>query len=136
MKKTYRSKIELALFVPIIMVISVTGILFAINHLWAGLLLAVAVLFFLAYLCLDTFYELTADMKLKVKSGFLFNKIIYVNSIKKIRCTRSVHASPALSADRVQIFYNRYGVLMISPQDKEDFVSDLKKRNPRIVVAD
>ena len=136
MKKTYRSKIELALFIPVIMVSCLTGILFAINHFWAGSVLAAAVVAFIAYLCIDTFYELTADMKLRVRSGFFFNQVIYVNSIKKIRCTKNTQASPALSADRLQIFYNRYGVLMISPREQQNFINELTKINPRIEITD
>lgn len=81
--------------------------------------------------------------------GILFSKIKYVidgqilkiwwikveiNSIKRIYKTRSPLSSPALSLDRIAIVYNKYDEVLISPKNRQEFVEELLKINPYILV--
>ena len=81
--------------------------------------------------------------------GILFSKIKYViegqilkiwwikveiNSIKRIYKTRNPLTSPALSLDRIAIVYNKYDEVLISPKNKQEFVEELLKINPDILV--
>lgn len=81
--------------------------------------------------------------------GILFSKIKYVidgqilkiwsikveiKSIKRIYKTRNPLSSPALSLDRIAIVYNKYEEVLISPKNKQEFVEELLKINPDILV--
>ena len=135
MRKIYRSKIDLVLLIPPVLIL-LTAFLYAliVGKYFVAFIFLVAI-GFLLYLCRSTFYQFTNDNKLKVHSGFLFNREIYIHSIRKIRPAKDHSASPALSQDRLQIFYNRYGSVLISPQHSQEFIEELKKINPRINVV-
>jgi|ERR1700694_1002063 len=135
MKKTYKSKVEKAILLPMAMLLLVLELVMLFNQIWAGAILIVLIGLFIVYLYLDTSYELTGDDRLKVKSGFLFHREIYVKSIKRITQTRNPLTSPALSLDRLEIQYNRYDRVLISPNEKSEFISRLKQVNPRITVG-
>jgi hypothetical protein len=45
-------------------------------------------------------------------------------------------SSPALSLDRIEIFYNKFDSVIISPKNKADFVAELKSINPAIEYLD
>jgi hypothetical protein len=134
MRKIYRSTIELPLFLPVAFLLIVAEIFLLANQFWLFAFLALVLLAFLVHLYMNTSYELTKDKKLRVKSSFFFEREIHVNSIHKIRPTRNHSASPALSNDRIEIFYNRYGSMLISPEHRTEFIEELKRINPKIAV--
>ena len=131
MRKIYKSKVALAFVLPLIVLILLSSFLL-IKTLWLPAVITIIFIGLYIHLYLTTYYELTPDKKLKVQSGFIFKKEIYINSIYRIRKAKSRSASPALSNDRLEIFYNRYGSLMVSPEHKTEFVEELQKVNPRI----
>ena len=74
----------------------------------------------------STYYVL-GENELIVKCGFLKSKIAY-SSIKKVEETRNPLASSALSLDRIEIVYNGGGHILISPQKKQEFLTQLDLR--------
>lgn len=81
--------------------------------------------------------------------GIMFPKIKYVidgnflkiwwikveiQTIRKIYKTRNPLSSPALSLDRIAIVYNKFDEVLISPKNKKEFIDELLKINPDIVV--
>jgi hypothetical protein len=46
--------------------------------------------------------------------------------------TAGLLCSPALSLDRIEIFYNKFDSVIASPENKADFVAELKSINPAI----
>ena len=59
---------------------------------------------------------------------------IDIHSIKRIYKTNNLLSSPALSLDRIAIAYNTYDEVLISPKLKKEFVDELLKINPSIIV--
>lgn len=59
---------------------------------------------------------------------------IDIHSIKRIYKTNNPLSSPALSLDRIAIVYNKYDEILISPKLKKEFVEELLKINPDIIV--
>lgn len=59
---------------------------------------------------------------------------IDIQSIRKVYKTNNPISSPALSLDRIEIIYNKFDSILISPKDKKSFVEDLLKINPNIDV--
>lgn len=136
MRTMYKSKVEPVILIPLIIMFGL-GIYFLVtNGIWIGAAAAALVVVFLAYLYFSTFYELTSDQKLKIKIGFLYRKEIYIRSIKRIRKTKNHIASPALSGDRIEIQFNRYESVLISPKARAEFIDQLRKINPTIKMAE
>ena len=79
----------------------------------------------------NTCYTISNNI-LKIKSGFLLNRSIPIESIKKIVPCHTILSAPALSFDRLEVFYNQYDSVVISPENKDDFIADLQKINPAI----
>lgn len=63
-----------------------------------------------------------------------FRYRITVNEIHRIRKTKSILATPALSVDRLAVEYGKYMDVQISPQNEEEFVELLVRLNPDIQV--
>jgi hypothetical protein len=132
MKKTFRSKIDMLILVPVILVLAGVGVYMTVNGILVGEIAIAVIGLFIVYTYVYTSYVVTDDNKLKIRSGFLYNQEIYIKSIKKVRPTKNHRASPALSSDRLEISYNRYGRVVVSPNNKTEFIRELKVVNPRI----
>ena len=86
---------------------------------------------FIGYIFISTYYEIDNGV-LRVKSGFLLNRSIQINSITKIEPTNNPISAPATSLDRLEVFYNKYESVIISPKEKRAFIAHLKQVNPKI----
>ncbi|MFL5809681.1 MAG: PH domain-containing protein [Flavisolibacter sp.] len=135
MKKTFKSKFDLVIWIPLAILLASVEFYMITNKVWTVAAVIVLISLFLIYLYLETSYVVTGDSRLRIKTGFLYNKEIYIQNIKRIRSRRNIKASPALSHDRLEIFYNRYESVMISPSGKSDFIRQLKVLNPKIAVV-
>ncbi len=62
------------------------------------------------------------------------NDKIDIGKISRIRKTKSLISSPAWSLDRIEIFYNKYDSVIISPKNRKEFIQDLQKINSSIIV--
>jgi hypothetical protein len=136
MKKTFRSKIDMLILVPVILVLTGVGVYMTVNGILVGEIAIALIGLFIVYTYVYTSYVVTDDNKLKIRSGFLYNQEIYIKSIKKVRPTKNHRASPALSSDRLEISYNRYGRVVVSPNNKTEFIRELKVVNPRIRIEE
>lgn len=135
MKRTFKSTVEPVLLVPAALVL-IAGEYFLIQHrMWIGAAVLSLAALLLCYLYVSTFYVVTADQKLSIRSVF-YRKDIYIRSIKRIRRTKNHLASPALSGDRIEIQFNRYESVMISPKSRKVFIEELRKINPAIKIAE
>lgn len=89
------------------------------------------VLLLILYTLTHTFYRIAHDM-LYVRCGFFYKRQLSIHKIKDIRKTKDLISAPAASLDRIQINYDKYGVLIISPKNKADFIKVLLSINPNI----
>ena len=87
-------------------------------------------------LVLVLFYFLSKTVKYVIDENnlIIWKTKIDIKSIKKIYKTRNPLSSPALSLDRIAITYNKYDEVLISPKERNQFVDDLLKVNPDIIV--
>src|SRR4051812_45065776 len=121
MKKTFKSKVDFLVLVPASILLITAGVYVIVNKIVIGEIAIALLVTFLIYVYFNTLYEVTGDNKLKIKSGFLFHREIYIKSIKKVKPTKNHVASPALSFDRLEIRYNRYGRVIVSPDKPTEF---------------
>ncbi|MNT89404.1 hypothetical protein D3C72_2301220 [compost metagenome] len=80
-----------------------------------------------------TFYTIENE-KLYIKSGFLVNISLEIKQIKKISETNTIMSAPAVSFDRLEILYNKFDTVVISPKEKVQFIEAIKKINPQVEV--
>ncbi|MNG32447.1 hypothetical protein D3C84_1184630 [compost metagenome] len=71
---------------------------------------------------------------MNIKCGFFKSQNIGIKTILKISETYNPLSSPAGSIDRLEIVYNKFDSILISPKDKKAFIEDLKIINPTIEV--
>lgn len=126
--KIYKSKIDWWLIIIIFVVFCypiIDGILskqYALSSVFAGILFLVFLMF--------------KSIQYKVDGQYLkiwWNKID-IKTIKKIYATKNPLSSPALSLDRIAVVYNKFDEVLISPKERADFIQELLKINPNIVV--
>jgi hypothetical protein len=85
---------------------------------------------------LVTFYFLSKTIQYKIEGENLviWKTKISIQSIRKIYKTRNPLSSPAMSLDRIAIVYNKFDEVLISPKEREEFITELLKINPNIIV--
>ena len=108
-----------AIFFPLILDGDLTG-------LWAGIPVTALIL----WIYFTTYYVIE-DSSLRVRSAFI-NKLIPIYDIRSIKKTFNPLSSPALSMDRLEIRYGTNHMVLISPENRDVFLDELKRRNPAI----
>lgn len=136
MKKTFKSKVDTFILVPLIVILLAAEVFMIINKIFIGEIAIALIAAFAIYMYVETLYVFTGDNKLRIKSGFLFDREIYIKSIKKLRSVKDHRPWPALSSDRLEISYNRYGKVIVSPNKKTEFIKELQEVNPRIRIEE
>ncbi len=79
---------------------------------------------FIIHLFLNTYYLIKGN-ELWVKAGLLYTIKIKIQDIKRIEKSSSLLASPALSLDRMEIFYGKWDSVLISPKNRKEFIQNL-----------
>lgn len=131
--KIYKSKVDwwLGLLLVYPIYLSVASL---IKEQWiygfAGLVFVIGVVLFVS----KTTRYIINDTQLIVKSLWIVNNTIDISKIRKIEKTNSILSSPALSLDRIALYYNKYDEVYISPKEKQDFLNNLLEINPNIEV--
>lgn len=110
-----------AVFSPLILEGDITG-------LWVG----IPVTGLVVWIYFTTYYVIEDDT-LRVRSAFI-NKLIPIYDIRSIKQTFNPLSSPALSMDRLEILYETHSTVLISPENRDVFLEELKKRNPSIRI--
>ena len=130
----FNSKIGLEIAIPLfVILIGVTSLMFIDTISWLGVMIMLGLIVFVVHLFSTTYYLIKED-KLGIKCGFVFNKVIEIQSITKISESYNAMSSPATSLDRLEIKFNQNDMVLISPKNKKQFIAELKKINPDIEV--
>ena len=129
----FESKIDLWLILFLSILFGGIAIKLALDGVWGSLIPILVTIAFIVHMFTTTFYVIE-DKKLTIKCGFLINISISVDSIKKISETNNILSSPALSLDRLEIMYNKFDTILISPKDKKEFIKAIQKMNPQVEV--
>lgn len=134
--KIYRSKIDcwLAVLIPALTILPALPIVISGEDIWVVVLLAFISALELAVV--TGFRYVIDGSKLMVKALYVINSGTYdIGNIVEITPTRTILSSPAASLDRIAIsLSNSRTPLVISPVDKEAFISTLTAINPDIRV--
>ena len=135
--KTYKSKISygLLLFIFILFFGIILSMLFTNEEIegvfvTSGILLLT--LAFIFYIFFSIKYSIDNGV-IKIRCGVIFKKDLSINKIKTISKTSSLISSPAASFDRIELKYDKFNSVIISPESQRDFVDELIAINPNIV---
>jgi hypothetical protein len=132
-EKKYPSKIDLKLLIFVDAVLMANLVAMIYLQSVTGIIIAALTSVFVIHIFVTTYYVITEDNFLIVKSGFLVNKKISIQDITSVKESNNILSSPALSFDRLEIRY-KDGTTLISPKDKESFIQELKERNSSILL--
>ncbi|SHM85377.1 PH domain-containing protein [Flavobacterium saccharophilum] len=130
---TFKSKISIGLVLFLAVVLGGMFIKLLYDGSWSVSLLIFCQILFIAHMFSTTFYTIENE-KLHIKSGFLVNISIEIQQIKKISETNTIMSAPAVSFDRLEILYNKFDTVVISPKEKVQFIEAIKKINPQVEV--
>jgi len=130
--KTYKSKIDwwfgILFFYPIFL-----GITSIVEGKWIGFIYFSFIIGVIIFISKTTNYRIEGN-ELTVKCLWIINDRIEISKIRKIEKSNSILSSPALSLDRIAVYYNKYDEVYISPKEKQDFIDALLEINPTIEV--
>lgn len=129
----FKSGISVPLLLWISLVMVGTGTIMATQKVWPGLIIDLLLSGFILHMYLNTYYEIEGS-ELKIVCGLMYKKTVDITSITRVKATRNPISSPALSLDRIEIICGRRDRVIVSPKDKEGFVSALVLVQPGIVV--
>jgi hypothetical protein len=132
MKKVYKSGVSIWLVSILLAVFVFLILMLYFDHApWFALFIVIGIASFVLQLFINTYYTIE-DTTLKIRSGFLYKLSVDILQIKKIEETNSPLSSPAASFDRLEILYNKFDSVLISPKDKQAFIDELLRINPSI----
>ncbi len=106
-------------------------LLFAFS--WIAISITLGLYVFILYCFCSIEYIITDDI-LNIKCGFLIDEKIKISNIVKIVPDKSILSAPAASLDRIGIYINNQKTpIIISPENKTDFIYNLRILNPNII---
>lgn len=127
----YKSKLGYAIGLPLIGIVFSLSAVSIAHHTWVPLVSIVLVGAILFYGFKSTYYTIDGRT-LNIHAGFMINTDIDISKIKSVTKTNSAWSAPAWSLNRIEIAYNTYDSIIISPPDIDQFVADLQAINPAI----
>lgn len=133
----YRSAVSYGLFIPLFFSLGIA--LFV--GIYAGEVFPVfivlgSVLGLVLPMLLSTTYTIE-DKVIKIRCGFIKFRDVPIMSINRILKTQTLLSAPALSVtERIEVFYNKYDSVVISPQNRKQFIADILSINPAVVVGE
>lgn len=130
--KKYRTKIGLELIGFIFIVFIFMGFISA--DYWTAMLITIIFVAIIFVFALKGMAYKINDTVLTVQGSLMPDIKIEIDSIRKIVETNNPLSSPAGSLDRIEIFYNKFDSVIISPVETEEFLARLIKINPDIEV--
>lgn len=132
-QKTYKSKIDLWLLILLVVGFGAPLIYMTVREPhWIGPVIWLPLTIFVISSVTNIRYIIEGDMLLIRNIGF--KMAVPIRSIRRVEETSSLLASPAASLDRLEIVYNRYDSVLVSPRDKSGFITDLRAINPEIEI--
>lgn len=131
--KVYKSKLGLELIIPLAFIFGTILYMSVRDEKWIALSIILLTISFIFHVFVSIKYTIEKE-NLNIKCGFFINQNIDIKTIYKISETYNPLSSPAGSIDRLEIKYNKFDSVLVSPKDKSGFIRSLKLINPVIQV--
>ncbi|SFE64826.1 PH domain-containing protein [Bacillus sp. OV194] len=85
---------------------------------------------FILWMWLTTCYVVD-ETHLVIRFG-PFKQVISLDTVKSVKKTMNPISSPALSLKRLEIMYDKYDMVLISPMDRNRFIEVLSQKCPNM----
>ena len=131
--KTYKSRLDSWLVIVMIIPFLIVIILTMREGNWVGILITLPIAAFIIHMFATTDYTINSTT-LRVRSGFFVKISVDIASIKSISETNTILSAPATSLGRLEITYNKYDSVVISPKNKAEFIADILAINSEVTV--
>ncbi len=131
-KSTYKSKVDTWLW-TLVFAIFLFGIAICLSVPlgWIGLITLLPGIALVVDIIKNTDYTIIGD-KLNIRSGVLMHYQYDILKITSIEDTKTPLSSPALSFDRIALKHGKRTLIIISPKQKEAFITHMQRINPAI----
>jgi len=129
----YKSKIDLWLIIILTLVFGGIVIFSIIKKEWIGFIIAIIPTIFIWNMFRSTYYIITEE-ELIIRCGIFYKLVIKITDIRKISESNDLISSPALSIDRLEILYNRFDTILISPKKKYELLQSIETLKPDIEI--
>ena len=129
----YKSKIDLWLIIILTLVFGGIVIFSVIKKEWIGFIIAIIPTIFIWNMFRSTYYIVTEE-ELIIRCGIFYKLVIKITDIRKISESNDLISSTALSIDRLEILYNRFDTILISPKKKYEFLQSIETLKPDIEI--
>jgi len=135
--KEFKSKVGYGILIPVLVLLVGIMLIPTIKGAPIGATLTMASIIlptiaFTLHIFFKTTYRISDSNQLLIKCGFIVNSAVDISKIKSISRTRNPISSPAPSMDRIELKYGKWDSVIISPNDKKEFVNALLEINPNI----
>lgn len=131
--KQHASKIDFWIVGLLLLIFGIPIFRLVSEKEWLGVFVMSSI-FLVIVSFMKSFRYYIGNKTLMMKTAF-YRKEIEVSSIRKITALKNVLSTPfATSFDRLEIFYNKYDSVIVSPKNKEAFIKDLLGINAEIEV--
>jgi hypothetical protein len=127
----FKSKIDIWFIVLLTLLFGLILWRLVYDKNWIGFSFILFVVVFITYMYSTTYYVIQ-NKKVSIKCGIFYNLSIEIQNIKRISESFNIISSPALSFNRLEILYNKFDTILISPKDKKRFIEAIKNINPDI----
>lgn len=129
-----KSAISWWLFGPILLLL-IGSVFFQFRDEPQSVWITIGVLLFVGSFLLNTKYTIFSDGTLKVVSGFMPFPKVDLREVTAVVYTRNPISSPALSLRRLAIYKGNSLLIIISPENREAFINEMKKFNDSLSVV-
>jgi hypothetical protein len=134
--KKFRTEVSWKILGPILFIFGITIFLIYksggnIDEIFALIGGSLALTLYLVY---GISYDISDLHTLKVRAGIFYNINVPIEQIHTIEKTNSILSAPASSLDRIEVKYNKYDSVVISPKNRAEFIQELLKINPNITI--
>ncbi len=132
--KKYKSELSWKIVGPIIAVfVLIIYLVYReegdVRLLSGGLMGTLIALLFMLY---SINYRISDDGILSIRNGIFSYQNIPIDTIHTIEKSNSILSAPAASFNRLEIKYNKYDSVLVSPKNANEFIADLQYHNPKI----
>jgi hypothetical protein len=131
--KIYKAKVGLEFILPLTFLFGIVLTILIHEKAWVGAAFISLLVIFVIHMFLTTYYTLSENTLL-IQCGFLYKLNIPIEEISKVTKTKIALSAPAPSMDRIEIHYRKYDSVLISPKNKVDFLKQLTRLNPKIIL--
>lgn len=134
MDRTFKSKVGWW-YHTILIVMAVSTVLAFVGGKAPIVMISLLLLTLMAvHMLLSTWYKITEDGSLIAHCSFFPEKRIAISEITAMEASTMPVSSYALSLDRIILYKGNQQWLLVSPDNKKEFVKLLRKANPEIKV--